>query len=320
LSKLAERGIDHGARHRHLQVNEETKEFPHVFDSYEFVGATDAGFVDYKYSAIVSSTTVNLDDYLNLALGSAFSCTPFDTTFTEKTSDKPTWSEGILERNNVVITMTVPDSLALAHPTDISHLETRLVANSGLVFGLDFLAAHPDFISGSHCVAQVPYTSPYFTVQGVSKSKKDGKGISYSLQLVPTTPFTIFKQLSFNVQHDPNVTREVTRRLQANEPLGSDVRSDRRLEIKLDKTLVDFNMNYDAKTEKAAISVIELFGSSMAGAATCTECYAYATGKLVANIKFCMDIFFTLNQKNYAFDTTNYSGEKRLLSFLIASL
>lgn len=294
-------------------MNEETKEFPHIYDEFEFVGATDAGFVDYKYSAIVSSTSVNLDDYLNLVLGSSFTCVPFDSAFTAATSSKPFWTEdGVLDRNNVIVTMTVSNDHTLEHISDVTHLDSRLNVNSGLVFGLDFLAAHTDFTAGSQCADQVPFTSPYFTIQDIVKSNSaNGNGVTYSLKLAPTTPFTIFKQLIFNMQHDPNVTREVTRRLHANEPLGSDVRNDRRLAITLDKTLVDFNMNYDATKEKAVVSVIELFGASMAGAATCTECYAYATGKLVANIKFCIDIFVS-GYSNYAYDTNDYTGTKKI--------
>ena len=65
LAGLAANGVDAGARHRRLQANPETGAMPHLHDAFEFVGTTDAGFVDFKYNAIVANTTINTDDYVS---------------------------------------------------------------------------------------------------------------------------------------------------------------------------------------------------------------------------------------------------------------
>ena len=64
VAGLAARGVDVGARHRRLQAHPETGAMPHLHDKFEFVGSTDAGFVDFKYNVIVSNMTINTDDYV----------------------------------------------------------------------------------------------------------------------------------------------------------------------------------------------------------------------------------------------------------------
>ena len=65
VAGLAARGVDVGARHRRLQAHPETGAMPHLHDKFEFVGSTDAGFVDFKYNVIVSNMTINTDDYVS---------------------------------------------------------------------------------------------------------------------------------------------------------------------------------------------------------------------------------------------------------------
>ena len=65
LAGLAARGVDAGARHRRLQASPETGALPHFHDTFEFVGSTDSGFVDFKYNVIVANTTINSDDYVS---------------------------------------------------------------------------------------------------------------------------------------------------------------------------------------------------------------------------------------------------------------
>jgi hypothetical protein len=230
-----------------------------------------------------------------------------DETFTSTTNEKPYWKEGVFVRNNVIITISVDHAHALNHVSDIEHFESRLLFNAGFVFGLDFLATHKDFDrSSTDCLEQVPYSSPYFTIKSVStirnRNGPSDYGVSWKLNLEPTTPFTIFKQFVMNLQHDPVTEREVNRRKAANEDVGVDVRTGRRLALTLSQNLADWNMNYDATTKKAKQSKFE-FISASPGAATCTECYAYATGKLVANVKLCIDIFVSATA-NYRYDTT----------------
>ena len=316
LKRLTEEGIHHGARHRRLQ-KDENNAFPHIYDSLNFVGSTDEGFVDFKYESIASNTSINIDDYLNLASLATFTCEAFDTTFTTKTDSKPFWEEGVLIRNNVVMTISLDHAHATNHLSDISHFEERLVVHrAGLVFGLDFLSIHKDFDRNTNCLEQVPFSSPYFTIKTVSTTRLDtDESVTWKLHLEPATPFLIFKQFVMNLQHDPDAEREVKRRKEKNENVGIDVRSPERrlsgrmLPIVFNKDMA-WEMNYDAGTKKAKKATYELFPT--AGSATCTDCYAYASGKLVANLKFCIDIFVigvTANT-NYRYDTSTSDFNK----------
>ena len=65
VAGLAARGVDVGARHRRMQAHPETGAMPHLHDKFDFVGITDAGFVDFKYNAVVANTTINTDDYVS---------------------------------------------------------------------------------------------------------------------------------------------------------------------------------------------------------------------------------------------------------------
>jgi hypothetical protein len=210
------------------------------------------------------------------------------------------------------MTISLDHAHALNHLSDIAHFEERLVVHrAGLVFGLDFLSIHKDFDRNTNCLEQVPFSSPYFTIKTVSTTRLDtDESVTWKLHLEPTTPFLIFKQFVMNLQHDPDAEREVKRRNEKNENVGIDVRSPERrlsgrmLPAKLDKTLADWNMNYDPATKKAKTSKIEFIeGKEFEGAATCTECYAYASGKLVSNVKFCIDIFIS-GTANYRYDTS----------------
>jgi hypothetical protein len=64
VAGLAAHGVDVGARHRRMQAHPETGAMPHLHDMFDFIGITDAGFVDFKYNAVVANTTINTDDYV----------------------------------------------------------------------------------------------------------------------------------------------------------------------------------------------------------------------------------------------------------------
>ena len=65
VAGLAAHGVDVGARHRRMQAHPETGAMPHLHDKFDFIGITDAGFVDFKYNAVVANTTINTDDYVS---------------------------------------------------------------------------------------------------------------------------------------------------------------------------------------------------------------------------------------------------------------
>jgi hypothetical protein len=282
--------------------------------AHAFVGATDKGFVDISYEAILKGESVVTDDYGGFFKSASARCTPMLNDFSQAAPEgtKPSTDEnGIVSRNNVRLELNMSAAHARKHADAVAHLQARLEQGGALAFGVDLLATHHHFAKGAACAIQVPFTAPYFTIATFSNKAVPGGAIHWTVDLVPTGALSLFRMHSANISIVPNAAAELERRAAAGEPLGEDVRTDagRRLAVTLDRSLGSFNLNYDETTKKAQTENIDIIPGAP-GALTCNNCYAYYSGNIKVSLLACLDYYYSCSSSacDVARDTTSTTG------------
>ena len=249
-----------------------------MYEEHSFVGATDAGFVDFGYHALLRGETVISDDYQAFFHASRVTCTPMIDDFSAPAPDGtvPIYIDGVLKLNNVQLVVDMRPAQAALHQDAISHIQARFAAgDAALAFGVELLSSHPHFAKDTACAVQVPFSAPYFKINSFVPAATTDSSLHWTLDLSPVSALSLFHFHSANFSFSADAEAEVQRRIKHKLHVGQDMRTTtgRRAALTMNKALAGMNMNYDAANKKAANGVIELIPSA-AGALTCTNCYA----------------------------------------------
>jgi hypothetical protein len=251
---------------------------PDMYDEHSFVGATDAGFVDFGYHALLRGETVVSDDYQAFFRASRVICTPVldDLSAPAPDGTAPVYVDGVLKLNNVRIVVDMTPALTALNQDAVNHIHARFAAgDAALAFGVELLSSHPHFAKDSTCAIQVPFSAPYFKVSSFTPAPTTDGSLHWTLDLLPVSALSLFHFHSANFSFSADAEAEVQRRIKHKLNVGQDVRtaSGRRAALSMNMDLAGMSMNYDATNKKATNGVIELIPSA-AGALTCTNCYA----------------------------------------------
>ena len=222
-------------------------------------------YYSHQVTAIVKSSTVQTDDYLDLLMAAQLDCIPRPV---------PSEHQG---QGHVALTITFPgqqppNQEALAHFLDrLAHPEAVLS------FGVDTLLTHPSLDREGSCVRHVPGKDPFFRVLSVAQ-----QGSSLVLDLSPTSPQEAFRYLSLSLQHSPDAEGEVARRRALGQWTG------RQLPVTYSKTIASYGINWNgnAQTPGAAIAKLPIF-SAQPNALYCDNCFFYLGATLNINVQVC---------------------------------
>ena len=290
--------------------------YPEVHDAHEFVGATRLGFISLnvrslmrrfasrsfpprtrvflrpqttaqntrhiqQVTAIVKSSTVQTDDYLDLLMAAQLDCIPRPV---------PLEHQG---QGHVALTISFPgqqppDQEALAHLLDrLAH------PDAVLSFGVDTLLAHPSLDREGSCVRHVPGRDPFFRVLELAQL-----GSSVTLDLSPTSPQDAFRYLSFSMAHTPDAEGEVARRRALGQWTG------RQLPITYSEPIASYGINWNgnAQAPGAATAKLPLF-SAQPNALYCDNCFFYLGATLNINVQVCA-IIRDVRQYIYFYDAS----------------
>jgi hypothetical protein len=243
--------------------------YPEVHDAHEFVGATTLGFVSFNVTAIVKSTTVQTDDYLDLLLAAELRCSPRAVPVQHQ-------GQGHVQLAVSFPEGSPPDQAALAHLLDrLAHPEAVLS------FGVDTLLTHPSLGASGSCLAHVPGRDPFFRVLALG-TQQGSSSSSLTLDLSPTSPQEAFRFLAFSLQHTPDAEGEVARR----RALG--LWPGRQLPVAYSDTIASFGVNWNgnAQAPGAKVAKIPLF-AAQPNALYCSNCYFYMGATLNINVQVC---------------------------------